>query len=91
MRYVVWGLVVLLLVLRQDVWNWSNDKLMFGFLPAALFSQACISISAACVWWLAVTFAWPVDPDGPDFARDTEVDPALRDSMTRTAAEGVTR
>ena len=87
MRYLVWGLVALLLVLRQDHWNWDNTELMWGFLPGGLFAQACISISAACVWWLAVTFAWPVDPDeaiaggphpvnGSDYAADREVDPS---------------
>ena len=89
MRYLVWVLVVLLLVLRQDFWNWTNTKLVFGFLPASLFSQACISISAACVWWLAVNFAWPVDPDaGPEFASDPEVDPSVR--IPDPAADGGT-
>ena len=78
MRYVVWGLVILLLVLRQDFWNWTNTKLLFGFLPAALFSQACISLSATCVWWLAVNYAWPRDPDAPEFARDAGVDPSVQ-------------
>ena len=63
MGWVLTGLIVLLFVLRQDFWNWENTDLVFGFLPAALFSQACISISASCLWWWAVTYAWPVDPD----------------------------
>ena len=61
MRHVIWVLVVLLLVVRQDFWNWTNTELLFGVLPGSLFSQACISLSAACVWWLAVTYAWPAD------------------------------
>lgn len=95
MKWVVAGLIVLLLVLRQDVWNWSNDKLMFGFLPATLFSQACISISATCLWWFAVNFAWPVDPDAArvaaaapptDPTTDPTTDPVTTADSVMTAA-----
>ena len=85
MRYAVWVLVFLLLCLRQDHWNWSNTRLVWGFLPGSLFSQACISLSAVCVWWLAVTFAWPVDPDA-EFVSDAGVDPSVKvpDPATHT-------
>ena len=79
MPWVIAALIVLLFGLRQDVWNWTNTDLVFGFLPAALFSQACISISAACVWWLAVTYAWPVDRGAAVAAAsvtDPRVDPS---------------
>lgn len=59
MRYVVWGLVVLLLILHQDVWLWENDTLVFGFLPITLLYHACISVAAAVTWFLATRFAWP--------------------------------
>ncbi len=59
MRWVVWGLVLLLVILHQDVWNWDNDTLLFGFMPVTLFYHACISIAASITWFLATLFAWP--------------------------------
>ena len=63
MKYVVWGLVLLLVVLHQDIWFWEDDRLVFGFLPITLLYHACISLAAGFVWYLATVFAWPVDPD----------------------------
>lgn len=59
MKYVVWGLVVLLIVLHQDVWLWENDTLIAGFMPITLLYHACISLAAGVTWFLATKFAWP--------------------------------
>jgi len=59
MKYVIWGLVLTLVVLHHDLWNWDNDKLVFGFLPYTLAYHAGISIAASVVWFLATLFAWP--------------------------------
>lgn len=59
MKYVVWGLVALLVILHQDVWLWENDSLVFGFMPITLLYHACISIGAGITWFLATKFAWP--------------------------------
>lgn len=59
MKFVVWGLVLLLVVLHQDVWNWNNDKLVFGFIPMTLAYHAGISICASIVWFVATIVAWP--------------------------------
>ena len=91
MGWVLAGLIVFLFVLRQDFWNWENTDLVFGFLPAALFSQACISISASCLWWWAVTYAWPVDPDAGTLAAATTappIDPSS-DPVAGLAADNV--
>ncbi|MDV6034438.1 MAG: DUF3311 domain-containing protein [Phycisphaera sp. RhM] len=64
MKYLVWGLVVLLVVLHQDLWNWDNDRLVFGFMPVTLAYHAGISIAASVVWFLATKFAWPSDLEG---------------------------
>ncbi len=70
MRYVVWGLVALLLVLHQDVWYWDDKTLVFGFMPITLFYHACISIGAGVTWFLATKFAWPeVLEDGDEGAQ----------------------
>ena len=66
MKYVVWGLVLLLVVLHQDFWLWDDADLAFGFLPVTLLYQACISLAAAAVWYLATLFAWPIDPDAAE-------------------------
>ena len=74
MKYAIWGLVVLLVILHQDNWLWDNDRLVFGFVPIGLFSQACISIAAAVTWFLATKFAWPTELEHIDSegARDSE-------------------
>lgn len=59
MKYVVWGLVVLLIILHQDVWLWDNDTLVWGFMPITLLYHACISLAAGFTWFLATKFAWP--------------------------------
>lgn len=52
--------VVGVLVMRNDFWQWKTPyPLLFGFLPVGLWWQALVSISAAAVMWLLVTFAWP--------------------------------
>ena len=61
MKYGIWGLVVLLVILHQDNWLWENDRLVFGFMPIGLFYQACISVAAAVTWFLATKFAWPTE------------------------------
>ncbi|MFT7642584.1 MAG: hypothetical protein ACI9G1_004342 [Pirellulaceae bacterium] len=61
MAYVIAGIVILLLAVHQDFWNWDNDSLVLGFLPVGLFYHACISIAAGFTWYLATIFAWPVD------------------------------
>ena len=54
-------LVLVLIVLHQDNWFWTDDRLILGFMPIGLFYHACISIAAACVWWWATKNCWPHD------------------------------
>ena len=64
MRYLVYGIVVLLMVLHHDYWNWhTHEPLLFGFVPIGLAWHMGISIGAGLVWALAVAFAWPRDVD----------------------------
>ena len=58
--WIVAALVVLLLILHQDNWFWSDDTLVFGFVPIGLFWHACISICASLTWALATVIAWPI-------------------------------
>ena len=59
MRYVVWSLVILLVILHQDNWLWEDSRLVFGFLPITLLYHAGISLGAGVTWYLATVFAWP--------------------------------
>ena len=59
MKYVIWILVILLVIIHQDIWNWDSRTMVFGFMPIGLFYHACISLGAAFVWFLACQFAWP--------------------------------
>lgn len=50
---------VLLWFFHHDSWNWKNDSLWFGFLPAGLGYHAAFSLVAAFFWSLVNRFAWP--------------------------------
>jgi Tfp pilus assembly protein PilN len=69
-RYLVWFLVLVLVILHQDNWNWDNDRLIAGFLPVSLAYHVCISLAAGFVWYLATVFAWPVDDQRDSSAND---------------------
>ena len=55
----VWIAATVLFVLHQDFWWWDSRALVFGFLPVGLAYHAVYSIAAACLWAMAVRFAWP--------------------------------
>ena len=46
-------------VLHQDVWNWDNADLVFGFMPVGLAYHAAYSLIAAAFWAVVMKFAWP--------------------------------
>ena len=51
---------VLLYVLHQDVWFWTDARpLVFGFMPIGLFYHAAFTVASSAVLWLLVTLAWP--------------------------------
>ena len=58
---IIIGLVILLLILHQDNWFWTNDTLVFGFMPIGLLWHAGISIAATLTWALATKIAWPFE------------------------------
>ena len=58
-KRLVWALVILLGVLHHDFWWWDSDYAVLGFMPIGLAYHALYSILAACVWAMAVRFAWP--------------------------------
>lgn len=50
---------ITLAILHQDVWNWDNADLVFGFLPVGLAYHAGYSLVVTAFWALVVKFAWP--------------------------------
>ena len=52
-------MVVVLLILHQDNWFWTDSRLVFGFMPIGMFWHVGISIAAALTWALATQIAWP--------------------------------
>ena len=61
MKPTLWILVAVLIALHQDNWLWTNDHLLFGFMPTGLFYHACISVAASALWWWATKYSWPLD------------------------------
>lgn len=58
---IIWIAVIVLIILRQDLWFWSDPSLVFGILPIGLAWQIAISIGAAILWFAATKIAWPED------------------------------
>jgi hypothetical protein len=73
MKYLVWGLVLVLIILHQDIWNWDNDRLVMGVVPVTLAYHAGISIAASIAWFMMIQFAWPL-PDGNSDITDPRED-----------------
>ena len=63
MRYFFWGLILFLIVLHQDYWQWGRSDLVFGFVPYPLAYHVCVSILASAVWLLLVNVCWPGEDD----------------------------
>ena len=69
-KYVVGLLVLALLVLHQDYWQWNDATLDFGFMPRAITYHAGISILASILWIVVTQFAWPPDLAEPSGEED---------------------
>lgn len=67
MRYLIFGLIVLITLAHQDTW-WAADSktLVLGFLPVSLAYHIGISIAASVLWGLACVYCWPSSFDVPD-------------------------
>ena len=62
--FVVWVLVVF--ALHQDIWNWTDKTLLFGYLPIGLAYHAGYSVLAAITMALLVRFLWPAHLEEED-------------------------
>ena len=59
MKWFCVVLVIVVLGLHQDLWNWTNRTLIFGILPMGLAYHALYCVIASVTMFLLVTFAWP--------------------------------
>lgn len=63
MKYALVLLVLVVLALHQDVWNWTNKSLVFGFLPVGLAYHAGYALLASATMAALVRFLWPQELD----------------------------
>lgn len=64
MRTLVYLLLLALVVLHQDYWNWhTHEPLVLGFIPIGLAWHVGISLMAGVTGLLAVQYCWPADVD----------------------------
>ncbi|HZL34621.1 MAG TPA: hypothetical protein VFC78_04870 [Tepidisphaeraceae bacterium] len=77
MKWVLWLLTVVLIVIHQDFWNASQiEPLLFGFVPVELWYHALYCCLAAILMALLVSRVWPTElesaqPETPE-ARKAE-------------------
>jgi len=50
---------VAMFLLHQDVWWWTDDTLVLGFVPISMAYHIGFSIATAVLWWAAAKWAWP--------------------------------
>jgi len=59
MKWLLTVLVIAVIFLHQDNWNWTNSDLVFGVLPMGLAYHAAYAVLASITLALLVKFAWP--------------------------------
>lgn len=59
MRWLLTSLVVIVVLLHQDFWLWTDRSLVFGFLPVGLAYHLGYAILASLTMALLVRYAWP--------------------------------
>jgi hypothetical protein len=57
-RALLFGALVLLYALHQDLWLWDDARIVLG-LPVGLTYHVIYCLGAALLLALAVRFAWP--------------------------------
>jgi hypothetical protein len=62
-RRLLYGAMVLIFVLHNDLWLWDDARRMGG-LPVGLTYHVGLCLVVALVMWLIVRFAWPEDLQG---------------------------
>ena len=58
MRSFVYGLLVLLYLLHNDVWYWNDPALVLG-LPVGITYHLLWTLAVSLCFGMAVRYAWP--------------------------------
>jgi hypothetical protein len=59
MKWLLALLVIVVALLHQDFWNWTNKTLVFGFVPIGLAYHAMYAVLASITMAVLVRYAWP--------------------------------
>ena len=59
-------LLLIVFVLHQDIWFWTDKTLLFGFLPIGLAYHASYSVLASLTMALLVRYLWPAHLEEAD-------------------------
>ncbi len=83
MRYVVYGVLLLLYVLHTDVWYWNDPRIVLG-LPIGVTYHILWTLLVSVAFWLAVRYAWPADLEDTGLAPATGDDAGGADTAAGT-------
>lgn len=61
MKWLLTFVVIVVVLLHQDSWLWTDKRLVFGFLPIGLAYHVGYMFLASATMALLVRFAWPVE------------------------------
>jgi len=59
MKWFLTFVVIIVALLHQDFWLWTNKTLVFGFLPIGLAYHIFYTLLASATMALLVRYAWP--------------------------------
>jgi hypothetical protein len=59
MNWLLALMVLIVALLHQDFWQWTDKTLVFGFLPVGFAYHIAYAFLAALTMWMLVCFAWP--------------------------------
>lgn len=59
MKWLLTLMVIVVIALHHDVWNWTNKTLVLGFLPVGLAYHAGYAVLASLMMAVLVKAAWP--------------------------------
>lgn len=62
-RRWLYALLLLAFLLHNDLWLWSDARLVLG-LPVGLVYHIALCLVASGILWLLVRFAWPAEATG---------------------------
>lgn len=85
-KWVLAGLVLVMIVLHQDFWNWNRaEPLAFGFLPVGLTYHLFYAIACSVLMAILVAADWPehletVRPETPEGLKAAEDDAEAEES-----------